>query len=44
MPNWGRSFDDFTIWAIVAFVDQIQKLAEDQFQKLTANHAPAPSI
>jgi len=43
MPNWGRSFDDSTIWSLVAFVDQLPKLDENQFQKLTANNSPQPS-
>jgi mono/diheme cytochrome c family protein len=43
MPNWGRSFDDSTIWSLVAFVDQIPKLDENQFQKLTASHSSPPS-
>ena len=40
MPAWGASHDDDTIWAIVAFLQELPTLDRETYERLTAN-APA---
>lgn len=36
MPAWGATHDDARIWAMVAFLQQLPRLAPEQYQILTA--------
>lgn len=36
MPAWGATHDDARIWAMVAFLQKLPTLSEDQYQILTA--------
>lgn len=36
MPAWGLTHDDKRIWAMVAFIQRMPKLTEDQYQIITA--------
>jgi mono/diheme cytochrome c family protein len=36
MPAWGITHDDERIWAMVAFINKMPELTEDQYQVLTA--------
>jgi len=36
MPAWGLTHDDGRIWAMVAFIQKMPDLTEDQYQVLTA--------
>lgn len=36
MPAWGKTHDDQRIWAMVAFIKQLQTLTPEQYQVLTA--------
>ena len=36
MPAWGLSHDDKTLWAIVAFVQQLPSMTPEQYQKIGA--------
>jgi mono/diheme cytochrome c family protein len=37
MPAWGRSHDEATIWAIVAFLHKLPQLTPEQYKQMTAN-------
>ena len=37
MPAWGESHTDAEIWALVAFIDRLDKLSPEEYQKLTMN-------
>lgn len=36
MPAWGRSHDDASLWAIVAFLQQLPGLEPDRYRELVA--------
>ncbi len=36
MPAWGLTHDDGRIWAMVAFIQKMPELTEDQYQVITA--------
>jgi mono/diheme cytochrome c family protein len=36
MPAWGLTHDDGRIWAMVAFINKMPDLSEDQYQVITA--------
>ena len=36
MPAWGLTHDDNRIWAMVAFIQKMPELSEDQYQVITA--------
>lgn len=36
MPAWGLTHDDGRIWAMVAFINKMPDLTEDQYQVITA--------
>jgi len=36
MPAWGKTHDDQRIWAMVAFLQRLPELTEEQYQILTA--------
>lgn len=36
MPAWGKTHDDQRIWAMVAFLQKLPELTEEQYQILTA--------
>ena len=38
MPAWGITHDDSRIWAMVAFINKMPELTEDQYQVLTARN------
>jgi mono/diheme cytochrome c family protein len=38
MPAWGKSADDSTIWAIVAFVRQMPSMSPEMYQQLSRSH------
>jgi mono/diheme cytochrome c family protein len=48
MPAWGKSHDDTTIWAIVAFLQRLPQLTPDQYRQMTtaaegaAEHGETP--
>ncbi|HJU38766.1 MAG TPA: nuclear transport factor 2 family protein, partial [Tahibacter sp.] len=50
MPAWGPTHDDARIWAMVAFLEKLPTLSQDEYQILTARddgdgdrHADAPA-
>src|SRR5690606_29163344 len=44
MPAWGATHDDQRIWAMVAFLEQLPRLTEDQYQILTARDEGSMSM
>jgi len=38
MPAWGTTHDDDRIWAMVAFLQKMPNLTEDQYQVITARN------
>ncbi|SCY09683.1 Cytochrome C oxidase, cbb3-type, subunit III [Nitrosospira sp. Nl5] len=36
MPAWGRSHDDDTLWAIVAFIRKLPEMTPQEYQDITA--------
>lgn len=38
MPAWGITHDDGRIWAMVAFINKMPELTQDQYQVLTARN------
>lgn len=40
MPAWGRSHSDADLWAVVAFVEQMDKMTPDQYRKMVASAPP----
>ena len=43
MPAWGKSHDDDTIWAIVAFLQKLQGMTADQYAAATAGSSQSHS-
>jgi mono/diheme cytochrome c family protein len=41
MPAWGDTLDDNKIWPLAAFLQELPKLSQDQYQALTHGNAPA---
>jgi mono/diheme cytochrome c family protein len=39
MPAWGRTHDDETIWAMVAFVRTLPEMSPEEYRRLTAKSA-----
>ena len=37
MPAWGRTHDDQSIWAMVAFLKKLPDMTPEQYQQATAN-------
>jgi len=37
MPAWGKSHSDDEIWALVAFIDQLDGMSTEEYQALSAN-------
>jgi mono/diheme cytochrome c family protein len=43
MPAWGKSHDDDTIWAIVAFLQKLQGMTPEQYAAATAKAGESPA-
>jgi mono/diheme cytochrome c family protein/ketosteroid isomerase-like protein len=41
MPAWGKTHDDASIWAIVAFLKKLQGMTPEQYREITAGSAHA---
>jgi mono/diheme cytochrome c family protein len=39
MPAWGKTHDDHTIWAMVAFLQKQPRMSVDEYRQLTADAA-----
>jgi mono/diheme cytochrome c family protein len=39
MPAWGLTHDDETIWAMALFVQKLENMSADQYQKLINKHS-----
>lgn len=39
MPAWGLTHDDETIWAMALFVQKLENMSADQYQKLISKHS-----
>jgi hypothetical protein len=44
MPAWGRTHDDESLWAIVAFLRQLPNLNVDQYRALTGGADDSPAL
>ncbi len=40
MPAWGKSHDDETIWSMVAFVNKLPDMSEEEYKELIAKAPP----
>jgi mono/diheme cytochrome c family protein len=41
MPAWGKTYDDGSIWGIVAFLQKLPELTPDQYQALVTRNSEA---
>lgn len=39
MPAWGLTHDDETIWAMALFVQKLENMSADQYQKFISKHS-----